>query len=672
MIYYVDAGAAAGGDGSRERPFTRIGQAADIALPGDEVVVLPGIYREAVAPKNPGREDARIVYRSAEKHRAVITGAEPLTGWRRENGVWRTEVPNAVFRGRNPYTVRVEGDWLSQGVFTHLGEVFVNGASMYEVRSREEVASPTASAVSWEPERSLYVWYTEQDEKRDATVFYANFGDLDPNAENVEFTVRKDCFAPEKEGVGYITLSGFTVCKAATQWAPPTAYQEGMIAPRWSKGWIIEDCDISGSKCVGVSLGKYFQAGNDNKWLKKKFKHGTQTERECIMLAQRDGWSKETVGGHTVRRCDIHDCGQAGIVGHMGGVFSVIEDNHIHHINNKHDINGAETGGIKLHAAIDAVIRRNRIHHCTRGVWLDWQAQGTRVTQNLFYDNTLPHPHLMNGKAADAGMGEDIFVEVSHGPTLIDRNIMLSSRAMRLSAQGVAVIHNLIAGSFVSVGIGTDNGAVNTPDPRYTPYHFPHRTEVAGFMTFLHGDARFINNVFVQRELHPFFYEYERAAAESVWDDGNTTVGLNVYAGYPDRREWERQFDGYCGMGSGKNDEYYSHLPIEAYGNVYFNGAKPWEKEKGSTVDGLHRVTLTLEEKDGEAVISTDLDRYLPDGLCKVVGTVDLGEAFEPEQRFENPDGTEITFDEDFFGEKVGEKVYPGPFADGRYDGRKI
>ena len=36
-------------------------------------------------------------------------------------------------------------------------------------------------------------------------------------------------------------VSGFVVTKAATTWAPPAAYQDGMIGPHWSKGWIIED-----------------------------------------------------------------------------------------------------------------------------------------------------------------------------------------------------------------------------------------------------------------------------------------------------------------------------------------------------------------------------------------------------------------------------------------------
>ena len=105
---------------------------------------------------------------------------------------------------------------------------------------------------------------------------------------------------------------------------------------------------------------------------------------------QYHGWLKEEIGSHTVRRCNIHDCQQTGIVGRMGCVFSTIEDNHIHHINNMMELGGAEISGIKLHAAIDVLIRRNHIHHNTMGIWLDWEAQGARITQNLLHDNDVP------------------------------------------------------------------------------------------------------------------------------------------------------------------------------------------------------------------------------------------------------------------------------------------
>ncbi|MBO4727209.1 MAG: right-handed parallel beta-helix repeat-containing protein, partial [Spirochaetaceae bacterium] len=397
MTYYVNAAAAKGGDGSKAKPFNKIQQAAKIAEPGDEVVVAPGIYREWVNPKNGGTEKKRITYRSEKPLAAHITGAEELKKWQKVSGsVYTARVSNKIFGKYNPYTTLISGDWFIAYMIAHTGDVFLNGKSMYEVQKLSEVKNPKVFVPSWDQEFTKYVWYTEQDEKTNETVFYANFQDKDPNKENIEITVRQACFYPEKEGRGYITLSGFTVSKAATQWAPPTAYQEGMVGPHWSKGWIIEDCEIYESKCSGISLGKYCQPNNDNKWLKWKFKDGTQTERDCICQAQAEGWSKETIGSHIVRRCNIHDCGQTGIVGHLGGVFSIIEDNHIHHINNKQNLAGAEIGGIKMHAAIDCIYRRNHIHNCTRGIWLDWQAQGTRVTQNLFYDNVIPKKYNEN------------------------------------------------------------------------------------------------------------------------------------------------------------------------------------------------------------------------------------------------------------------------------------
>lgn len=322
-----------------------------------------------------------------------------------------------------------------------------------------------------------------------------------------------------------------------------------------------------------------------------------------------------------------------------------------------------------MHAAIDVIYRRNHIHHCTRGLWLDWQAQGTRVTQNLFHDNTLPIADDCIARDA-VGLGEDIFVEVSHGPTLIDNNFLLSDRSLKLPTQGVALVHNLIAGSIAAVGIGTDNGSKSLPSPRYTPYHMPHRTEVAGFMTILHGDIRFYNNIFVQKPQRPGMVrimEYMQGEGKSEWDDGNMLVGTWMYdEGYRTFEEWDKEFDGYCGMGSEVSDRYYMHLPVWAEGNVYLNGAKPWKKEKNCAVDCEHHVEIELEETDGEWKLKTNLYDVLPEITVGIISTETLGMAFEPEQMFENPDGTPIVFNTDYFGKhrKINPVVGPIEFPE--------
>ncbi|MFC5630357.1 MULTISPECIES: right-handed parallel beta-helix repeat-containing protein [Streptococcus] len=667
MKYYVNQQAPRSGQGTKEYPFKSIQEAANLAKPGDEVLVYPGVYRENVNPVNGGTADARITYTSVEKEAAIITGAESVKTWEQYDGnVWVARISNGFFGDFNPYIERVYGDWFVQTMVAHLGDVFLNDKSLYEVLSLEKVLKPEVYEESWDPEFTVYTWYTEQDETADETIIYANFQGLNPNEENVEISVRKNCFYPVEEGRGYITVSGFTICKAAVQWAPPTALQEGMIGPHWSKGWIIEDCDIYEAKCSGISLGKYYQPENDNKWSKWKYKDGTQTERDAILQAQREGWTKERIGSHIIRRNNIHDCGQTGIVGHLGCVFSIIEDNHIHHINNKKNLDGAEIGGIKLHAAIDAQIRRNHIHHCTRGLWLDWQVQGTRVSQNLFHDNSIPRvvdAEALKSSAA-ISMGEDVFIEVSHGPSLLDNNIFLTDRAVKIAGQGVAMVHNIVAGGLLAVGKGTNNGAKTLMSPRYTPYHVPHQTEVAGFMTFLHGDDRFYNNIFIQQDLRPEMVEIMNYLKEmnDDWDDNNLEAGTFPFSSYPTFEEWDKEFEGYCGMGSAPSDRYYNPLPVWTGGNIFMNGAKPSAKEVNYAENTTDKVSISVVEKADGWYLETNLYDVLPELKTGVISTETLGMAFEPEQKFENPDGSPIVFDTDYFDNRHSLVPLAGPF----------
>ncbi len=660
MKYYVNINAFRDGDGSEKAPFRHIQDAASVARPGDEVLVAPGLYRESVDPKWGGTEEKRITYRSLEPLGAVISGAEALTGWiPYEGSTWVNRVKNSLFGDYNPYTTFVGGDWYFAPQVRHTGAVYCNDQVLYEATSLEECLRGQVYASSWVPEESIYKWYTEQD--GDETVLYANFQDLDPNREKVEINVRRRCFFPSETGRGWITLSGFVIEKAATTWAPPASFQDGMVGPHWSRGWIIEDCEIRFSKCAGISLGKYLDPENDQYFTHKHVKSPTQMERDAVCRGQYHGWTRENVGGHIVRRCNIHHCEQGGIIGRMGCVFSLIEDNHIHHINNMQELGGAEIAGIKLHAAIDVIFRRNHIHHCTMGIWCDWQAQGTRITQNLLHDNQAPEGAV---KAPGTMANQDLFVEVSHGPTLIDNNVLLSKASLMMATQGVALVHNLILGSFVSVGAGVDQDIHGVNQPRYTPYHFPHRTEVMGFMSILHGDDRFYNNLFLQA--WPVSPETESAGNMGFGSGRNEEVGTHVFDEYPTDEEWLSLFH----MDRPANyfellPAHFAKLPVRAAGNAYFGGAKAWKKEQGALVDGSSPVTVTLTEEDGRPVLRTNLYEFLGDYRCGVVTSDTLGVAFEPEERFETPEGETIVFDRDYFGAHRGVAPLPGPFAEG-------
>ena len=653
MLYYVNAQASRDGNGSKEMPFRHIDDAARVAVAGDEILVAPGVYREKVTPRNPGTEEARIVYRSEKPLGAVITGAEPLTGWKRFKGdVWVNQVNNGVFGDYNPYTTRVCGDWYFAPNVRHTGSVYLNDLAMYEADSLEECLAGEADPFAWNGEESTWKWFTQQNDGE--TVLYANFHGLDPNAQKVEIAVRRNCFMPDENGIGYITVSGFDINKGATTWAPPAAYQDGLIGPHWSKGWIIEDCAVWGSRCCGISLGKYRDPENDMYFYTKHVKSPTQMERDAVCRGQYHGWLKEKVGGHIVRRCEIHHCEQTGIVGRMGAVFSTIEDCHIHHVCNSQQLGGAETAGIKLHAAIDVTIRRNHIHHCIEGVWLDWEAQGARITQNLMHDNQRPEGI---GQARGAMFNCDVFIEVGHGPTLIDNNVLLSKLSVIMPSEGLAVIHNLMCGAFGLINSGVDSIVNGQREPRYTPYHIRHRTEVAGFMTILHGDDRIYNNIIVQKypvtdpSLGPDTPDHQVAG----------TAPFDIFPAYD---EWIANFMMGLEPDMGHLAQYhFGHLPVWISGNAYFNGATVSKHEQGGLVNTQDAVSVELKQADGKWTLETNVYDLLGDFRDAILTTESLGRAFQPEQRFENRDGTPIAFDRDFLGNHRGVDALPGPFA---------
>jgi len=294
------------------------------------------------------------------------------------------------------------------------------------------------------------------------------------------------------------------------------------------------------------------------------------------------------------------------------------------------------------------------------GIWCDWEAQGTRITQNLLHDNQKPEyaSQLEGGM-----MCQDIFVEVGHGPTLIDNNILLSDVSLRFATEGVAMVHNLICGAFTVVGGGTDAVVDGVNRARYTPYHIPHRTEVMGFMTILHGDNRFYNNIFVQKWPADDFTV--RSDSEDVFMHENRECGTHVWDEYPSFEEWIAQFDLDQDIPDMKKLEHahFGHLPVWAAGNVYLCGAKPWVKEKKRLVNSSASVKTELREAEEGWYLDTNIYEVIGDFSADMISSDTLGEAFEPEERFENPDGTDIIFDRDYLGSHRGSKVLPGPFA---------
>ena len=455
--FYVATNGSDKNNGTEAAPFRTIQHAADRAQPGDVITVHEGFYRERISPPRGGTSDAkRIVYQAAPGERPVITGAEQVKHWEKvQENVWKTTLPNSFFGAFNPYSDLIHGDWFNPlGRQHHTGAVYLRGNWLAEAASLDEVMKPMAGDA---------LWFGKVDSER--TTIWAQFKDVDPNQQPVEINVRQTVFYPQKTGINYITVRGFTLEDAATPWAPPTAEQIGVIGPHWSKGWIIENNVIRNSICSGISLGKY-----GDRW-DNTSANSAEGYVKTIDRALADGWSKEKIGHHLVRNNTIVNCGQAGIVGSLGAAFSIVTGNTIHEIHMRRTFSGAEMAGIKFHGAIDVEITHNHIYRTCLGLWLDWMAQGTHVSRNLFHDND-----------------QDVFVEVDHGPFLFDNNLLLSSLSLNDNSQGGAYVHNLFSGSI----------NMHHFDSRQTPFLKAHSTAVAGLHDNPRGDGRFYNNLFVQ------------------------------------------------------------------------------------------------------------------------------------------------------------------------------
>jgi hypothetical protein len=224
--------------------------------------------------------------------------------------------------------------------------------------------------------------------------------------------------------------------------------------------------------------------------------------------------------------------------------------------------------------------------------------QGTRVSGNVFYGNDM----------------EDIFLEVNHGPFVVDNNIFLSPVSIRTQSEGGAFAHNLVTGVVQM-----------WPDPnRFTPYFVPHSTDIGALTTIASGDDRFYNNIFV-------------GIGDKTDPKSKLKHGLEGY-----------------------ND---AKFTVWMNGNVFYNGAKPSDKDVNFAEEPAFNPGIKLAEEGQNGYLEYILNDAFYNQKVKMITTEILGKAKIPKARFDNPDGTELKIDMDYLGQKrSGINPSVGPF----------
>jgi len=383
--------------GTVSQPFRTINAAALVATPGTRVLIHAGTYRETVQPAMGGTGPEKMISYEAYQGEEVIIKASvevkdfrPSVGWRLFPGfraaappstegirVWEIELNPEDFKGYNPFcAVNILHDRLfieydktdMTPYLNRRGMVFVDGKPMKQV--------PLYNQLS----QSDNTYWVEANGQK---VHIRLAGDADPHDHVIELSNREQCFAPQVPFLSYIRVKGLTLAHAATGAPVP---QRGSLSCYRGHHWIIEDCTIDWANATGIDCGN-----------------------ECWHHPMVEG---QVLGYTIIRRNTIKDVGVCGIAG-MFVRNMLIEDNLIVGTGWQRMELSWEAGGIKVHHAVDALIRRNVIKGCIGcdALWMDVGNENCRVTSNLFIDGLDSREH--------------IFIECSRdAENLIDNNII--------------------------------------------------------------------------------------------------------------------------------------------------------------------------------------------------------------------------------------------------------
>jgi hypothetical protein len=212
----------------------------------------------------------------------------------------------------------------------------------------------------------------------------------------------------------------------------------------------------------------------------------------------------------------------------------------------------------------------------------------------------------------------DIFLEMQHGPILVANNLLLSAhKAFDLNSQGVAFAHNLIAGA-----ISNYRG-----DTRSTPYHPAHTTEVAGLYPAARGDSgdhRFYNNLLIGR----------------------------------------------CSLRALDN----SALACFAAGNVFNKGAQPSRFDTKALLKPEFDAGATLRQRTDGWYLTFGAEPSWRGAVQRQTVTTELlGKTVVSQCAFENRDGSPLSLNVDYLGERRDKaNPFPGPFETVRAGRREL
>lgn len=424
-------------DGSEDHPFKTINHAAQLVKPGEKIIIHSGIYRELVRPLLGGTGPEKMIsYEAATGEKVIIRGSRVITSqWERsidpndfenkkaiQNGslkpgrgniyskqLWMTTLPESIFE--NGYfafhlanATNEEIDlmewalrWKDRKPYSlPRGMLFQEGRRLEQLSSFEDLIRLPGS-----------FWVAPDG----FTVHIHPYGNREPNEETFEAAVQPHIIQPQKEGLGYIRISGLVLEQCANGFLRTGV---GALFTMGGHHWIIENNTVRQINSMGIEVGFQIYESGDKRYTKR---------------------TDPDLGYNIIRKNTVSDCGTAGIRG-LGVTNALVEDNTIFDCGWQDVEFLWEIAGIKLLLARGTMVRDNHIYRIQGGcgIWLDWDNKNSRVTGNLIHDiNTVQGA---------------IFVEASPIMNLLDNNVIwnINGQGIRVADTDNSVIaHNLFS-----------------------------------------------------------------------------------------------------------------------------------------------------------------------------------------------------------------------------------
>ncbi|WP_165227893.1 right-handed parallel beta-helix repeat-containing protein [Aquisphaera insulae] len=368
-----------------ELQYRTIAEAARKVAAGDVVKIHNGTYREAVLIEAKGSAERPIRFEAAQAAHVVVTGADRLDDWRKEEApagenVYSTPWPHRFIAWSETGTHPAD-DY--HRLIGRAEQVFINGYALLQVLSREKLGRGT--------------FYVDHGAKR---LFLqasnnAKLGGDQGGNQRVEASVRGTIWDVRGD---HVHTRGLIFRYGATQ-------AQSALARLGGRGDIIEDCSFEGSNADGATFGNEHQVA---------------------------------------RRCTFRDNGQDGFTG--GAAHDLLVSDCLTRNNNTKNFDrGWGAGGCKIVMSRGVVIEGSQfLDNRGVGIWFDIGNEETTIRNcliarnedaGIFYEISYGlHAHdnviLENGLLSSAGAwGANGGIALSSSPRcVIERNLLVANK----------------------------------------------------------------------------------------------------------------------------------------------------------------------------------------------------------------------------------------------------